>query len=121
MNWNDSFVGVIFLALVTSFPEFVVSFSTARMGAFDMLLGNIIGSNLFNIAILFIIDISYTKGHVLVGASPENTTVGLIAILMNFVVFFAVVRHSSYRLFNFISINGILLIGLYVVNILVLL
>ena len=30
MNWNDSFVGVIFAAFVTSFPELVVSFSTAR-------------------------------------------------------------------------------------------
>jgi len=121
MHWSNSFVGVIFLALVTSFPEFVVSFSTARMGAFDMLLGNIIGSNLFNIAIIFIIDLSYLKGNVLTAASQDHVTVGLIAVLMNFVVFFAVIRHSSYRLFNFISINGILLIGLYVVNLLVLL
>jgi cation:H+ antiporter len=121
MNWTDSFVGVIFLALVTSFPEFVVSFSTARMGAFDMLIGNITGSNLFNIAILFIIDISYTKGNVLLDleAQPEIISVGLIAIMMNFIIFFAVIRHSSYRLFNFISINGILLILLYIINLMV--
>jgi cation:H+ antiporter len=119
MNWTDSFVGVIFLALVTSFPEFVVSFSTARMGAFDMLLGNITGSNLFNIAILFVIDIAYIKGNLLLEASPENVSVGLVAILMNFIVFFAVVRHSSYRLLNLISINGILLILLYIMNLFV--
>jgi cation:H+ antiporter len=119
MNWTDSFVGVIFLALVTSFPEFVVSFSTARMGAFDMLLGNITGSNLFNIAIIFVIDVSYTKGNVLMVASPENISVGLIAVMMNFIIFFAVIRHSSYRLFHLISINGILLILLYVVNLMV--
>ncbi len=119
MNWSDSFVGVIFLALVTSFPEFVVSFSAARMGAFDMLLGNITGSNLFNIAILFVIDVSYVKGNLLLSASPEHISVGLIAIMMNFIVFFAVVRHSSYRLLNVISINGIILILLYIVNLFV--
>jgi cation:H+ antiporter len=119
MNWTDSFVGVIFLALVTSFPELVVSFSTAKMGALDMLVGNIAGSNLFNIAIIFIIDIAYIKGNVLLEASSGHISVGLIAILMNFVVFFAVVRKSSYRVFNLISINAILLIALYIINLLV--
>lgn len=119
MNWTDSFVGVIFLALVTSFPEFVVSFSLARMGSIDMLLGNITGSNLFNIGIIFVIDVSYVKGNVLLSASPENISVGLIAILMNFVILFAVIRNSTYRLFNFISINGIILIALYIINLLV--
>lgn len=119
MNWTDSFVGVIFLALVTSFPELVVSFSTAKMGALDMLVGNIAGSNLFNIAIIFIIDIAYVKGNVLLAASSDHISVGLIAILMNFVVFFAVVRKSSYRVFNLISINAILLIILYIINVLV--
>jgi len=119
MNWTDSFVGVIFLAMVTSFPELVVSFATAKMGAIDMLVGNIAGSNLFNIAIIFIIDAAYVKGNILLEASSGNISVGLIAILMNFVVFFAVVRKSSYRLFNFISINAILLIALYIINLLV--
>jgi cation:H+ antiporter len=119
MNWTDSFVGVIFLALVTSFPELVVSFATAKMGAIDMLVGNIAGSNLFNIAIIFIIDIAYVKGNILLEASSSNISVGLIAILMNFVVFFAVVRKSSYRVFNLISINAMLLIALYIINLLV--
>lgn len=119
MHWTDSFVGVIFLALVTSFPELVVSFTTAKIGAIDMLVGNIAGSNLFNIAIIFIIDIAYVKGNILLDASSSNISVGLIAILMNFVVFFAVVRKSSYRLFNLISINAILLIALYIINLLV--
>lgn len=119
MNWSDSFVGVIFLALVTSFPELVVSFATAKIGAIDMLVGNIAGSNLFNIAIIFIIDLAYVKGNILLEASSDHISVGLIAILMNFVVFFAVVRKSSYRVFNLISINAILLIALYIINLLV--
>jgi cation:H+ antiporter len=119
MNWTDSFVGVIFLALVTSFPEFVVSFTLAREGNIDMLLGNITGSNMFNIGIIFIIDVAYVKGNLLMSASPDNIYVGLIAISMNLVILLAVFRHSRYRLFNFISINGIILIVLYIINLLI--
>ena len=120
MNWSESFVGVIFLAFVTSFPELVVSISSARIGAFDMFLGNIAGSNLFNIAIIFLIDIFYLKGDVLVDLSPVNMTCGIIAMMMNFIVIFALVRKSSYKIFNLISINALLLVVLYMLNLIIL-
>ncbi|MCK4944330.1 MAG: sodium:calcium antiporter [Candidatus Aminicenantes bacterium] len=120
MNWSESFVGVIFLAFVTSFPELVVSISTVRIGAFDMFLGNIAGSNLFNIAIIFLIDIFYLKGDVLLDLSPVNMTCGIIAMMMNFIVIFALVRKSSYKVFNLISINALLLVMLYMLNLIIL-
>ena len=116
MNWNDSFVGVIFLAFVTSFPELVVSLSTARMGAFDMLLGNITGSNLFNVAIVFFIDIFYIKSAIFGSVSLSNVSVGIIAMLMNFILFFAVVRRSKQKILNLFSINALMLILLYIIN-----
>lgn len=121
MDWQESFVGVIFLAFVTSFPELVVSISTARIGAFDMFIGNIAGSNMFNISIVFFIDLFYFKGNVLKDVSPINVSCGIIALIMNFVVFFALVRESRHRVFNFISIDSVSLLLLYVVNILILL
>ncbi|MCK4836651.1 MAG: hypothetical protein KAT17_08430 [Candidatus Aminicenantes bacterium] len=120
MNWSESFVGVIFLAFVTSFPELVVSISAARIGAFDMFIGNIAGSNLFNIAIIFIVDIFYLKGIILSDASPINVSCGIIAMIMNFIVFFALVRSSRYKILNLVSINAILLIILYILNFIVL-
>lgn len=119
MGWNKSFVGIIFLAFVTSFPELVISFSTARMGAFDMLLGNITGSNLFNVAIIFFIDVFYIKHQLFGAVSPVNVTVGIIALLMNFVLFFAVVRRSRKKILNIVSINALLLILLYIINLIV--
>jgi cation:H+ antiporter len=119
MHWNDSFVGVIFLAFVTSFPELVVSLSTARMGAFDMLLGNITGSNLFNVAIVFFIDIFYIKSEIFGSVSLTNVSVGIIAMLMNFILFFAVVRRSKQKILNLFSINALMLILLYIINLFV--
>ena len=113
MGWDHSFVGVIFLALVTSFPELVVSFTVARMGAFDMLLGNIAGSNMFNLGIIFVVDLFYVRGIIANDVSASLVSVGLIAMMMNFIVFFAVVRRSSYKLFNLVSINAFILVVLY--------
>jgi len=119
MGWKHSFVGVIFFAMVTSFPELVVSFTAAKLGAFEMVLGNIAGSNLFNIAIIFIFDLIYIKGIILNQVSQSYVAVGLIALLMNFVVFFAVVRRSSFKIFNFVSLNAIFLVILYLINIMI--
>ncbi|MCP4217686.1 MAG: hypothetical protein GY765_23790 [bacterium] len=119
MSWNDSFVGVIFLAFVTSFPELVVSFSTARMGAFDMLMGNITGSNLFNVAILFFIDVFYIKNQLFGSISETNVSIGLIALLMNFIVFFAVVRGAQQKFLKRFSSSALVIVLLYILNLVI--
>lgn len=62
---GQSFVGSLFVATSTSMPEVVVSIAAARIGALDMAVGNLFGSNLFNIAVLGFDDVLYTRGSVL--------------------------------------------------------
>ncbi len=119
MHWSDSLIGVIFIAFVTSFPELVVSFQAARIGAFDMFMGNIAGSNLFNIAIILVLDIVYLKGNILSAISEKNVAVGIIAVLMNFIAFFAIVRRSENKIFKILSVNSLALITLYIVTIII--
>jgi cation:H+ antiporter len=49
---QESLVGSLFLGVITSIPELVVSLAAARLGAFDMALGNLLGSNIFNVTLL---------------------------------------------------------------------
>lgn len=58
---GQSFVGTLFIAISTSLPEIAVSLAAIRMGSIDMSVGNLLGSNIFNVFILFIDDIFYTK------------------------------------------------------------
>lgn len=81
-----SFVGTFFLAASTSLPEIAVSLAAVRMGSIDMAVGNLLGSNLFNVLILAIDDMFYTKGHILKDASPYNMLSVLSTILMTAVV-----------------------------------
>ncbi|MBX3277554.1 MAG: sodium:calcium antiporter [Acidobacteria bacterium] len=79
---GKTFVGSIFIALATSLPELVVSFASLRIGAVDMVLGNLFGSNLFNIGILAIDDILYTKGSLLLAVSGSHLVSASAAIAM---------------------------------------
>lgn len=56
LGLSERFIGLTIVALGTSLPELFTSVSAARKGNADIAIGNIVGSNIFNI--LFIIGIS---------------------------------------------------------------
>lgn len=76
---GHSFVGTTLLALSTTLPELVVIVTAFRMGCPDLALGNIFGSNLFNMAIFLPLD-WYYENNLLAGAEDINavTAMGVI-------------------------------------------
>ena len=52
----DSFIGLSLIAVGTSLPELVTSISAAKRGSYQIIFGNIIGSNIYNL--LFILGVS---------------------------------------------------------------
>ena len=48
LDLSDGFVGFTLVALGTSAPELVTSVQAARQGETDLLIGNLLGSNVFN-------------------------------------------------------------------------
>jgi cation:H+ antiporter len=83
---GKSFVGTFFLAASTSLPEVAVSIAAVRMGSINLAVGNLLGSNIFNILILAIDDIFYTKGLLLKDASDVHILSVLSTIIMSAVV-----------------------------------
>jgi cation:H+ antiporter len=79
---GQSFVGSLFIALSTSLPEFVVTYTALRRGAVNLALGNVLGSNLFNVAILAIDDVAYTSGPLLAQVGSEHLVTAAGAVLM---------------------------------------
>lgn len=53
LGLSERFIGLTIVALGTSLPELVTSVSAARKGEADIAIGNIVGSNIFNI--LFVV------------------------------------------------------------------
>ena len=79
---GTSFVGSSLVALVTSLPEMVTSISAISIGAADMALGNLFGSNMFNMFGIGIADLFYTKGRFLSTVDDSFIVVGMLGALM---------------------------------------
>lgn len=94
-GWGDSFIGSSFIAITTSLPEITVSVAAARMGSFDMAVANLLGSNLFNVLILAIIDFSYLKGPLLRSVSQINAMTALAAMIAMGVVVIGLTYRSE--------------------------
>ena len=89
---GQSFFGTLFIAASTSLPEVVVSIAAIRLGTIDLAIGNIFGSNIFNICILALDDILYTKGPIFLFTSPNHiipvlSTIVITAIGISGIVF----------------------------------
>ena len=79
---GTSFVGSSLVALVTSLPEMVTSISAISIGAADMALGNLFGSNMFNMFGIGIADVFYTKGRFLGTVDNSFIVVGMLGVMM---------------------------------------
>jgi cation:H+ antiporter len=109
-----SFVGTIFLAVCTSAPEIVVSISALRMGALEMAVGNVIGSNLFNMGVtIFVDDLFYTNGPILSYAAMDHIGTALFAILMSCVVIIGLIFRPRFWPRIWVGIDTAVLVLLY--------
>jgi cation:H+ antiporter len=76
-----TFVGTTLVALCTSLPELVASLAALRLGAYDLAIGNVFGSNSFNIAMLGVLD-AVQPGPFLSIIAPVNALTGVAVILV---------------------------------------
>ena len=114
MGLEASFVGTQFLAFSTSLPELATSFAAVRLGAPDLAIGNILGSNVFNMGfILFLDDVAFTDGAIWSAASDVHALTAVFAIFMTALVVTAITMRPRGRPTRFITYESAGLIGLY--------
>jgi len=78
---SDTFVGTLLVGATTSLPEIAASVAAVRIGALDLAVGNILGSNAFNMCVLLGMDIAYFRGPVLQYAAADNLVAAQFAIV----------------------------------------
>ena len=78
LGWSETFIGLTIIAIGTSLPELVTSIVAARKGESGLALGNVVGSNIFNI--MFILGLSGTLAPIAVDAA------GIINCIILFVM-----------------------------------
>ncbi len=117
MGWEASFVGTQFLALSTSLPEMAASYAALRLGAPELAITNVLGSNLFNMGfVLFLDDVAFTEGVLWSGIADIHILTAVVAIIMTAIVVVGI-QTSSWRrpAPSIITVPGAAMIVLYVV------
>jgi cation:H+ antiporter len=79
---GTTFVGTTLVSFVTSLPELVTTIAAVKLGADDMAIGNLFGSNLFNMFALGLTDLFYLQGRYLGVIDPAFLLVGMLGMLM---------------------------------------
>jgi cation:H+ antiporter len=79
---STGFVGLALLAVITSMPEAVVSAESVRRGSYDLAVGNLLGSNAFNIFILGLLDIVDGPTSLLDSISPSMLIGAMVGIAL---------------------------------------
>jgi cation:H+ antiporter len=106
LGLTETLIGLTVVALGTSLPELVTSIVASRKGQNDLALGNVVGSNIFNI--LLVLGISSTVSPIVL--TDMNVLVDLgILIVINLITFALAMRGRKLNRFD-----GIIMLVMYV-------
>ncbi|MEN9552011.1 MAG: inner membrane protein YrbG [Candidatus Parcubacteria bacterium] len=90
---SELFIGLTIVAIGTSLPELVTSIIAAKKGETDLAVGNIVGSNIFNV--FWILGLTSIITPVTVSTSSiVDILVGLLAALLLFIFMFMGKKHT---------------------------
>lgn len=116
MDWQETFVGTLFVALATTLPEIAVTLSALRIGAVDLAVSNLLGSNLFNLVIIALDDFVFTRGPLLSYVSPLHAFSALSAVMMSGVAVVGLFYRPRTRVFKTVGWASLLLLSIYLLN-----
>ena len=93
---GGTFVGTTLVAFSTSLPELISMLAALRIGAIDLAIGNVFGSNAFNMFLLVPLDI-VQPGSLLASVSSEHAITCVAAVLATHVVVMGQLYHVESR------------------------
>jgi len=112
---GGTFFGSIFLAFVTSLPELVVSISALRLGSLDLAIGNIFGSNMTNMFIVFVCSLFYRGAPLLGAVSKVHVITAALSILLTYVAVKGIFIRNKKTVFG-LSLNSLIMIVLFLIG-----
>jgi cation:H+ antiporter len=112
---GTGFVGTALLALVTSLPELMAALAAMRLNAFDLAVGNLFGSSLFNMFALGLADFVYLDGRFLGAIDPNFAIVGLLGLLLTAMALMGTLARVERR-FLFIELDSLAILIVYLLG-----
>ena len=92
-----------------------VSTAAMRLGALDMAVANLFGSNLFNVAVLGVDDLLYTDGVLLARVSLEHIVTATAAMMMTGIAIIGLTYRAARKRFH-LSWDAVAIAAVYVLT-----
>lgn len=116
---GQSFVGTTLVAVATSLPEIVVSIAAFRIGAINMSLANVFGSNTFNISIIAVLQLIRPNTNILGSVQQIHVLTACFAIMLTAIALMGLIYRSRksilYLGWDTLAVTGLYLLALYLV------
>jgi cation:H+ antiporter len=94
---GTTFIGTWLVGLATSLPEVVTSVAAVRLGAVDLAIGNLFGSNAFNMVVFLAMDVAHPEGSIFAGLDPSHAISAFLAVVLMALGLAAIVLRSEGR------------------------
>lgn len=108
-------IGTLLLSGATSLPEVTTSFSAVLIGNPDIAVGNILGSNMFNIFIIACFDLYYRKRRLFHLASPNNYYTAALGLTLSAMTLVSLIKKYEYHVL-WVGLNSVMIIIIYVIG-----
>jgi cation:H+ antiporter len=114
---STGFIGTALVAFVTSLPELVATIAAVKIGTYDLAIGNLFGSNMFNMFILGLSDLFLTTDRFIGIIAPEFVLVGTVGLMLTLIA--TIGNQSKFeKKIGFIEVDALLVIIVYFVGML---
>lgn len=94
---GNTVVGTLLVGLATSLPELVCTISAVRIGAVDLAVGNLFGSDAFNMAIFAALDVATPGSNIFANLAPEHAISALFGTVLTALALAAIVYRAERR------------------------
>ncbi len=112
---NEMYVGILLIAFATTLPEFIVSLTALKQNSVSMATGNLLGSNLFNLFIIFLLDVSFRKGSLFSYVSNLNLFPACFAFVLTAIALGAMLKKpTGKKILRYFSWDSLIIIGVFV-------
>lgn len=105
---DEGVVGTVLVAFVTSLPELVVCFAAVRMGKLDLAVGNLLGSNIFNMTLLPVAHLVRPLDDFWGNAMPVHVYSLFVAMILSLILAAGIKTKAHYTIGR-LGIDGLLI------------
>ena len=97
---DSAMIGFVFVAVSTALPEISSVTAAVRLRQYDMAVGDIFGTNLFNLALIFLADLIYAGEPILQLAGTFEVVGSLLAVLLTGIFLVGLLRRRPTAIFR---------------------